>query len=145
MNKFAGLKACLRKPCPWKEQCRNLNVPYGENGNTRNVNTRCKFFPFRRTYEMPGEPAGLPTPRTKARPEGERKFEEGITSKEEGRREQPLKRELSKEIKKIALPVVHEVVFRGPACSHKTSGENDEEKEKMNKARGIKFYKNTKS
>ena len=89
MNKFAGLKACLRKPCPWKEQCRNLHVPYGEKGNTWNVIKKCKFSPFRRTYEMSREPAPVPASRTKARPEGQIKPTQKGHHQGEGRGSSP--------------------------------------------------------
>eukprot|EP00092_Neocalanus_flemingeri_P084516 GFUD01106192.1.p1 GENE.GFUD01106192.1~~GFUD01106192.1.p1 ORF type:complete len:297 (-),score=51.34 GFUD01106192.1:74-919(-) len=50
MQKFQGLKACLRKPCPWKTDCRNLHVSFDEL-------TRC----------LATQPSGTPTaPRWRA-------------------------------------------------------------------------------
>ena len=127
MSKFAGLKACLRKPCPWKEQCRNLHVPYGEKGNTWNVIKKCKFSPFRRTYEMSREPAPVPASRTKARPEGQIKPTQGVITEEEERG----KRKLPQEIETIQIKEPHKILLRGHACGNQVGREDDEEEEEV--------------
>ena len=67
MDKFQGLKPCLRKPCPWKEQCRNLHLPYGKLENEKNYKTRCKFYPYRRICQMSRQPAEQPLHRAETR------------------------------------------------------------------------------
>ena len=67
MEKFQGLRPCLRKPCPWKEQCRNLHLPYGKIENEKSYKTRCKFYPYRRICPMSCQPAEQPPYRAETR------------------------------------------------------------------------------
>ena len=46
MERFKGLNACLRKPCPWLDTCRNLHLPFGKFELNEGLKKKCKFTPF---------------------------------------------------------------------------------------------------
>ena len=56
MQGFAGLRACLRKPCPWQLNCRKLHVSLGtEDDNYEKITNLTKYY-CSRIREVP-EPA----------------------------------------------------------------------------------------
>ena len=54
MQKFQGLKACLRKPCPWKTDCRNLHVSFGKQNEIINIPASNNRDSRRRAHTMSG-------------------------------------------------------------------------------------------
>ena len=68
MQGFSGLKACLRKPCMWQQNCRNLHVPLATwEGNSKKIADITQYY-CSRIREV-SEPAATPaTPRYKIHP-----------------------------------------------------------------------------
>jgi hypothetical protein len=52
MERFKGLNACLRKPCPWLDTCRNLHLPFGKLELNEGLKKKCKFTPFSRVCKV---------------------------------------------------------------------------------------------
>ena len=57
MEKFMGLKPCMRKPCPFQNNCRNLHISLGKQKENRNISTRNNLDYRRRVFEMFGPTA----------------------------------------------------------------------------------------
>ena len=57
MERFTGLRPCLRKPCPWMGNCRNLHISYGKPKEKMNLITSNNRESRSRVFEMPGGPA----------------------------------------------------------------------------------------
>ena len=54
MERFTSLRPCLRKPCPWREQCRQLHLPYGESENEENIKTIPNYNSCSGVCSLPG-------------------------------------------------------------------------------------------
>ena len=101
MEKFQGLRPCLRKPCPWMDQCRNLHLPYGKSEQNIRFKKRCKFYPFRRIRPLFDSPDHQPSDWIKAgknvpTPKGEP--QETVHRQEDENRDTPVERELPKKV-----------------------------------------------
>jgi hypothetical protein len=57
MEKFLGLKACLRKPCPFRSNCRNLHISLGKQKENINILKSNNLDSRRRVFEMLGPTA----------------------------------------------------------------------------------------
>ena len=54
MERFTSLRPYLRKPCPWREQCRQLHLPYGESENEENIKTIPNYNSCSGVCSLPG-------------------------------------------------------------------------------------------
>ena len=66
MERFKGLNACLRKPCPWLDTCRNLHLPFGKFELNEGLKKKCKFTPFSRVCKVFNGANNQPGPGAKA-------------------------------------------------------------------------------
>ena len=75
MQGFSGLKACLRKPCMWQQNCRNLHVPLGTwEDNSKKIADITQYYCSR--IRKMSEPA--------AAPDHQEKWAHGATSQDQG-------------------------------------------------------------
>jgi hypothetical protein len=78
MEKFLGLKACMRKPCPFRSNCRNLHISLGKQKENISIPTSNNLDSRGRVFEMLG-----PTARWGAEVDGTTSTQErGLTYKE---------------------------------------------------------------
>ena len=87
MARFAGLKPCLRKPCPGMANCRHLHVSQGKRIEEINLVTNPNLDFHRRVPTMLGQ-AALWTNTTK----------EACTASTISEQEGPITKEITKEI-----------------------------------------------
>jgi hypothetical protein len=151
MEKFQGLRPCLRKPCPWMDQCRNLHLPYSKSEQNIRFKKRCKFTPFRRVRPLfdssdhqpsNGIKAGKNVPSAKGEPH------ETTHRQEEKNPDTSVKRglpqEIPKEVKEAQIKIQDQVIFRGDAGSHQGyTGKDAEEKQEAVRGRKDNLYTTT--
>jgi hypothetical protein len=58
MEKYAGLKNCLRKPCQFQQSCRNIHISLGKQKEKNNLPTRINIDYHRRVRTLFGPTPG---------------------------------------------------------------------------------------